>query len=110
MAEAMALGKPVVATAYSGNLDFCNLETSCLVTCREIPVLAEQYWYSKGQVWADPDLDQAAAHMCRLFGDPAYRRRVAEAGQRLILEQYSPRAAGARYVTHLGAASKLSRA
>lgn len=30
MAEAMALGKPTIATAYSGNLDFMTAENSYL--------------------------------------------------------------------------------
>ena len=34
IAEAMALGKPVIATAYSGNLDFATAANSCQVSYR----------------------------------------------------------------------------
>src|SRR5512136_3068638 len=60
MAEAMYMGKPVIATAYSGNLAFMNESISCLVDYKLIPVEEGQYPFPKGQVWADPDLDQAA--------------------------------------------------
>ncbi len=38
MAEAMALGKPVIATAYGGNLDFMTDENSYLVPYKFVPV------------------------------------------------------------------------
>lgn len=70
MAEAMAWGKPVIATAYSGNLQFMNGENSFLVpwTPASIPVHAEPY--PAGGVWADPDLDAAAAAMRLVVDSP----------------------------------------
>ena len=37
-AQAMALGKPVIATAWSGNLDFMNKDNSALVSYSLVPV------------------------------------------------------------------------
>lgn len=77
-AEAMTLGKPVIATAYSGNLDYMTLDNSYGVryTLKEIspddhyyqPRLAQLY--PPGQVWAEPDLDHAAELMDRVYQHP----------------------------------------
>lgn len=70
MAESMYLGKPVIGTAYSGNMEFMNSENSCLVPFKLIPVKAGEYPFHKGQQWADPDISAAAAWMIRLESEP----------------------------------------
>jgi len=80
--EAMALGKPVIATAWSGNMTFMNALNSCLVGYRLVPVKATHHAYSKrllgrGAVWADPDIADAAAWMSRLARDPSLRSAIA---------------------------------
>jgi len=71
-AEAMWLGKCVVATAWSGNMDFMNEASSVLVGWRPIPVEDPQALYAGGW-WADPDLDAAAAALRTLIADPSAR-------------------------------------
>jgi len=66
MAEAMVCGKPVVATAYSGNLDFTLPDHAMLVDAGLIPVAPGHYPHAAGQVWAEPDIDRAAALMRKL--------------------------------------------
>ncbi|EIL87403.1 glycosyltransferase [Rhodanobacter sp. 115] len=66
MAEAMCLGKPVVATAYSGNMDYMTEANSCLVDYQMIPVVDGEYPFAEGQQWADPNVEHAATHMRRL--------------------------------------------
>ena len=83
MAEAMALGTPVVATAYSGNLDFMDDESALLVPAEEI-LIGPGHLYPAEGTWADPDLDVAAAHLRRLYDDPALRARLAQAGPRAL--------------------------
>jgi glycosyltransferase involved in cell wall biosynthesis len=61
LAEAMLLGVPVVATAYSGNLDFMRAGTSHLVSCREVPVRRRDGPFETGTVWAEPDPDHAVS-------------------------------------------------
>ena len=63
MAEAMACGRPVVATAYSGNLDFMDESNSLLVPHRLVPVAMGSGPYPPSTVWAEPDLEVAAAHL-----------------------------------------------
>ena len=62
MAEAMALGTPVVATAYSGNLDFMDERSALLVPATEVLIGPGQLYPAEGH-WADPDLDVAAAYL-----------------------------------------------
>jgi glycosyltransferase involved in cell wall biosynthesis len=76
IAEAMCMGKPVVATAYSGNLEFMTPANSCLVNYRMIPVGPSDYPHSKGQQWADPDPIHAAQHFKRLHYDRALAERL----------------------------------
>ena len=81
IAEAMYLGKPVIATAYSGNVDFMTPADSCLVG------------YSLTSEGADPDLDQAARWMRVLCSDPARRRRLGAAAAAAIRRHYGRAAA-----------------
>ncbi|HRD64007.1 MAG TPA: glycosyltransferase family 4 protein, partial [Nocardioides sp.] len=63
MAEAMARGRPVVATAYSGNMDFMDSATALLVPYDLVPVPSGSGPYPSSTVWAEPDLQRAAAHL-----------------------------------------------
>jgi glycosyltransferase involved in cell wall biosynthesis len=111
MAEAMYLGKPVIATAYSGNIDFTLPTTSCLVGYRMRPVTSHDHrhypeavdLYPSGLVWAEPDVDAAARWMRLLADTPALRARVGAAGAREIRARYSPRAQQAAVVARLDA-------
>ena len=101
IAESMALGKPVIATNYSGNTDFTLDGNSCLVDYQLVPVEPGQYPYGDGQVWADPDVEQAGWYMRRLVDDPSYGKRLGAAAKKFILENHSPKVIGARYAQRL---------
>jgi len=101
MAEAMYLGKPVIATGYSGNMDFMNNDNSCLVDFKLVPVLDGQYPHGRGQVWADPDIDHAAWYMNKVLGDRDYGRRLGAIGSRHIRQFFSYRAIGIRYQSRI---------
>jgi glycosyltransferase involved in cell wall biosynthesis len=96
LAEAMLLGKPVIGTAWSGNMDFMNADNSCLVDYTLVPVGRDCYPFWEGQVWADPDVDQAAAHMTTVYRDRAFRERIASAARDYLQEHHSPEAIGRR--------------
>jgi glycosyltransferase involved in cell wall biosynthesis/GT2 family glycosyltransferase len=79
--EAMTLGKPVIATAWSGNMTFMNYTNSCPVNYHLIPVDTSTPIYRKETlgmktIWADPDIDEAAAWMLRLAEDPDLRAEI----------------------------------
>ncbi len=67
MAEAMALRKPVIATAYSGNLDFMTPDNSYLVDYSMSRVPAGCDPYPEHCPWAEPNLESAAVLMRRVF-------------------------------------------
>jgi glycosyltransferase involved in cell wall biosynthesis len=78
MLEAMHLGLPVVATAYSGNMSFMDETSACLVPFDLVPVQGTSLpTYADvamlGPTWAEPDVAAAAAHLVRLGNDPAWR-------------------------------------
>jgi glycosyltransferase involved in cell wall biosynthesis len=98
LSAAMFLKKPVVATGYSGNLDFMTEENSCLVRYDLCRVPDGAYPFSEGQVWAEPDIAHAVDHMLKLVSDRDYARKVGENASRDIRINFSWRAAGLRYV------------
>jgi glycosyltransferase involved in cell wall biosynthesis len=101
LAEAMLLGKPVIATGYSGNLDFMNQSNSCLVAHRLVPVAEEAYPYWQGQVWAEPDVGHATWWMGRLASDWRLCLNLGQTARMEIRTRFSFRAAGVRYWTRL---------
>ncbi|WP_165371700.1 glycosyltransferase [Pseudolysobacter antarcticus] len=89
MAECMLFGKPVVATAYSGNLAFMDADNSCLVGYSLVPVEEGDYPAWQGQHWAEPDIDQAAGYLKRLADDPAYARQIGEKAKASVRQRFS---------------------
>jgi glycosyltransferase involved in cell wall biosynthesis len=90
MAEAMALGKPVIGTSYSGNTDFLTQETGYPVPYTLRKVAPHEYVHTDGQVWADPDEVACASAMRQVFTDPATVAVRAAAGQSLVKARYGP--------------------
>jgi glycosyltransferase involved in cell wall biosynthesis len=63
IAELMAKGKPVIATGYSGNMDFMTAYNSYPVKYNMIEINKDCGCYKKGNVWAEPDISDAARLM-----------------------------------------------
>jgi glycosyltransferase involved in cell wall biosynthesis len=99
--NAMFLGKPAIATAYSANMDFMNEGNSCLVRYDLCAVPDGAYPFSKDQVWADPDIDQAVEHMLNLVSDRDHGRAIGSEASRHIRTNFSYRAAGLRYADRI---------
>lgn len=89
MAEAMALGKPVIATAFSGNLEFMDEHNSYLVPYRMTTIPPGCDPYPAGAEWADPDIDVAAELMRKVFDDPSEARERGARARADILERQS---------------------
>ncbi len=96
MAEAMAIGKPVIGTGYSGNIDFMNDENSYLVDYAIGRVGPECEIYPPDGEWADPSIEHAAELMRRVFDDPAEAMARGRRAGADIAGLLSPAAAGAR--------------
>jgi glycosyltransferase involved in cell wall biosynthesis len=90
MAEAMLLGKPVIATAYSGNLSFMNTHNSALVPAGRVALGPQDYPYGQGQQWAQPDLDAAAVLMRRAVRDPAWCAEMGRRARADVLQTNGP--------------------
>lgn len=101
MAECMLLGKPVVATAYSGNLAFMDADNSCLVDYSLIPVNEDEYPAWQGQHWAEPDIHQAAGYLRRLADDLEYARRIGEKAKASVSQHLSAAASLAAVTSRL---------
>lgn len=103
MAEAMYFGKPVVATRYSGNLDFMSDDVACLVDCAMVEVPPGAYPHWQGQQWAQPDLQHAATYMRRLADDPIAARALGAAAAMRIRRQYAASVCSSAAISRLQA-------
>ncbi|MDD2857082.1 MAG: glycosyltransferase family 4 protein [Candidatus Nanopelagicales bacterium] len=102
MAEAMALGTPVIATAYSGNLDFMSGNEAWLVPSRQLELVPGDYFYwQPGMHWAEPDVHAAAACLTHVReGSQAEAR--ARAARTRIEQSVSMSSLADRYAALLG--------
>ena len=110
LAEAMALGKPVVATGYSGNMDFMTADNSFPVRYDLVTIAEDIGPYPAGAVWADPDVAQAAEMLRGLLSDPSRGRAVGERARRDIATRFSPAVIGQRIRQRLEALRLLPAA
>lgn len=94
LAEGMYLGKPVIATAYSGNLDFMTPENSFLVGYRLVPVPRGCAPYDEGCLWAEPRHEDAIEQMRVVARSPDVRQARAERGRDRIRQEFSAHAVG----------------
>jgi glycosyltransferase involved in cell wall biosynthesis len=95
MAEAMLLGKPVIATGYSGNLDFTTPSTAFLVSYSLQRVGPENPPYPEHCFWANPCIDDAANQMRIVYENEFLRAQRAGTGRTLIEAKFSCAAVGA---------------
>ncbi|MDO6413670.1 glycosyltransferase [Sphingomonas sp. BIUV-7] len=87
IAEAMALGVPVISTDYSASTELVSDATGFPVDYRLVPLQAGEYPHGEGRVWADPDLCHAAWQMQTVFeGAGTHGPLVGRAKKRLEAE------------------------
>jgi SAM-dependent methyltransferase len=84
IAEAMAFGKPAIATGYSGNLAFMDEDSSYLVPYSLTSLDRAVGPYPAGTVWADPDLDEAARLLREVFDRPGRARERGLRGREAV--------------------------
>ncbi len=97
VAEAMYLGKPVIATDWSATAEFVNASNGCPVRAPLITLDRNHGPYAKGSTWADPDPTHAAVYMRRLAADPTLCASLGTAARATIESRFSPATIGARY-------------
>ena len=101
LAESMLMGKPIITTGYSGNMDFTNPETALLVDYKLVQVQPGDYPFSRGEMWAEPNIQQACEYMRELVEDSTFARPLAQKGVELIRNSFNTTAMGKRYKKRL---------
>jgi glycosyltransferase involved in cell wall biosynthesis len=94
LAECMALGKAVIATGYSGNIDFMTPANSYLIDYRMTRVGPGCEIYPPEGEWAEPDVDQAAELMRMIWRAPDAARSIGDRARADIAATLSPEATG----------------
>lgn len=89
--EAMALGKPCVATRYGGNTDFMTEENSLLVEYQMTGVSkrAARCYRFKGAQWAEPDIEQAVRALETLRLQPDLAKEIGLRAREHIRQNWS---------------------
>lgn len=101
IAEAMSLGKPVIATNWSGNIDFMNENNACLVDCTLEKIEGNYGPYQANQEWAEPNILHAANYMTKLVHDRDYATKIGLNAQKTIMSDFSPKSIGMKYKSRL---------
>jgi len=101
MAEAMFLGKPVIATGYSGNMDFMSEDNAFIVPYELVPVNDGDYPHWENQVWAEPNISVAVKYMLNLIHNPSLGYQVGAKASKNIRVEFGYRAVGLRYRNHI---------
>lgn len=89
LAEAMLLNKPVIGSAYSGNLDFMNNKNSFLISGKEVPIFKGEYIFYKNNVWFSPNIDECASIMRYLCNNPKKYKHIYSKNAQFIEKKYS---------------------
>jgi len=95
LAEAMAIGKPVIGTGYSGNVDFMTPENSYLVDYEISRVGPDCEIYPADGEWAEPSIEHAAELMRRVVEQPVEAAAIGDRAREDIARELSPQATGA---------------
>ena len=101
MAEAMLLAKPVIATGYSGNLDFMNDKNSLLAGYCLVEIDKDIPPYTRGSSWAEPSEVHAAQLMRRIWENQAFATALGTRAKADITANLSMVAAGRRMADRL---------
>jgi glycosyltransferase involved in cell wall biosynthesis len=94
LTECMALGKPVIATNWSGNTDYMNSDNSCPVDYKLVTLAETTGPYEEGQVWAEPSIEHAAEYILKLASDREFVSTIGENAKHTIETFYAPAVVG----------------
>ncbi|MGV3489930.1 MAG: glycosyltransferase family 4 protein [Devosia sp.] len=87
IAEAMTVGTPVIATDWSGNVDFSRGAVMD-IPYTLVPTEDISGRYAKtGAAWAEPDIAAAAEAMRRIAADPEFREQLIAMARRQVVER-----------------------
>ena len=101
ISETMCLGKPVIATGYSGNMDFMNKNNSILIPWKYTTVGPNDGPYQASAKWAEPDLGEAANAMRYVYENESVAKKLGEQAKKDMAEKYSLEVCGTRMAERL---------
>lgn len=114
LAECMAIGKPVIATAWSGNMEFMDAQSAALVGYQLVPLTDGEYPGGGGQRWADADVSEAADWMRRFADDRQFAVELGLRGKQHVETVLSGKTAADRVVARVnqvnGRAAQMAHA
>lgn len=94
LAESMLLGTPTIATNWSGNIEFQNSDTACMVDYKLVPIKKEIPPFPVGAHWAEADIDDAAEYMKKLYSDKSYYDTIKNNAKKYASEKLSKDSVG----------------
>lgn len=109
IAEAMALGKPVIATNYSGNTDFMTEDVSIAIPWTRVEVGDGAEGYPPDATWAEPDRSSAVRAMRHLASNPEDGRVLGERARKHVLTNFAPDVVGEQMAARIGTRRRRSR-
>jgi len=95
LSEAMSLGKPVIATNYSGNTDFMTDQNSYLLPWTRVLVGDDAGGYNSASTWAEPDEASAISAMRYVYENQQEARFRGARAQEDVLGGHSEAVSGA---------------
>ncbi|MGO4168384.1 glycosyltransferase [Novosphingobium sp. YAF33] len=92
VAEAMALGTPVIATDYSATTELVTAATGYPVEYKIKELQPGDYPFAMGQIWADPDISHAAWQMRQAVDAAGQNAEMLERARRQIIANHGTEA------------------
>ena len=96
LAESMSLGKAVIGTAYSANTEFMQADNSFLIPYTLVPTGNDYPYPELNNVWAEPNVEEAAKAMKRLHNEPELRNTLGKKAQQHVKAHLGPEIIGER--------------
>jgi GT2 family glycosyltransferase/glycosyltransferase involved in cell wall biosynthesis len=101
IAEMMYLRKPVIATGYSGNVDYTTEDNSYLIDYKLVQIDKDRGPYQRGYLWAEPSVEHLSHLMRYVYENQREASNKAANGAKAVRSQFSARAVAQRLATRL---------
>ncbi len=95
ISEAMTLARPVIATGYSGNLDFMNESNAFIVPGTRTHVGDGAEGYPRDAMWMEPNVVESARYMRFVYENQEEAAEIGRRGQLDILSSFDVASCGA---------------
>ena len=109
LAEAMLMGKPVIATNCGGIHDWLTRETYFPLTYNKVNVFNMEFapWYRNNQKWADVNVGELQNKMREVYEDREMAKKTGKRAQDFVKSDFSYEAVGRRLKDRLNDIQKM---